>query len=60
MITILFNTLLESAPYVILGFFIAGIMRFYVPSDILKQHLGGRSSSSLFKSVGVGCVLPLC
>lgn len=60
MITILLNTLLESAPYVILGFFIAGIMRFYVPSDILKQHLGARNSSSLFKSVGVGCVLPLC
>lgn len=60
MITILFNTLLESAPYVILGFFIAGIMRFYIPSDILKKHLGGRTSSSLFKSVGVGCVLPLC
>ncbi|MCG6185885.1 permease [Maribellus maritimus] len=60
MISILFNTLLESAPYVVLGFFIAGIMRFYVPSNILKQHLGGRDSSSLFKSVGVGCILPLC
>lgn len=60
MITILFNTLLESAPYIILGFFIAGIMRFYVPPGILQQHLGAGSTSSLFKSVGVGCVLPLC
>lgn len=60
MIKILFNTLLESAPYVILGFFIAGIMRFYVPSNILQQHLGGRKPSSLLKSVGVGCILPLC
>lgn len=60
MITILFNTLLESAPYIVLGFFIAGIMRFYVPPRILQQHLGASSTSSLFKSVGVGCVLPLC
>ncbi len=60
MITILFNTLLESAPYIVLGFFIAGIMRFYVPPGILQQHLGAGSTSSLFKSVGVGCILPLC
>ncbi len=60
MFTILFNTLLESAPYIILGFFIAGIMRFYVPPGILQQHLGAGSTASLFKSVGVGCVLPLC
>jgi uncharacterized membrane protein YraQ (UPF0718 family) len=44
----------------VLGFFIAGIMRFYVPPGILQQHLGAGSTSSLFKSVGVGCVLPLC
>ena len=60
MISILFNTLLESAPYIVLGFFIAGIMRFYVPPGILQQHLGVGSTSSLIKSVGVGCVLPLC
>ncbi|MDB4584361.1 permease [Draconibacterium sp.] len=60
MITILFNTLLESAPYIVLGFFIAGIIRYYVPPGILHQHLGAGSTSSLFKSVGVGCVLPLC
>lgn len=60
MISILYNTLLESAPYIILGFLIAGIMRFYVPQNILQQHLGTNSAGSLFKSVGVGCVLPLC
>lgn len=60
MISILFNTLLESAPYIVLGFFIAGLMRFYVPPGILQRHLGTGSTSSLFKSVGVGCVLPLC
>jgi len=60
MITILVNTLFESAPYVILGFLIAGILRFWVPDDILQHHLGRRSPGTLFKSVGVGCALPLC
>jgi uncharacterized membrane protein YraQ (UPF0718 family) len=60
MISILTNTLFESAPYVILGFLIAGILRFWVPQDILQRHLGGRSPGTLFKSVGIGCVLPLC
>jgi hypothetical protein len=60
MFNILFNILLESAPYIILGFLIAGILRFYVPRNVLQQHLGRKSSKTLFKSVGVGCVLPLC
>ncbi len=60
MVGILYNTLLESAPYVILGFLVAGIMRFRVPPDTLQRHLGGRSAGSLAKSVGVGCILPMC
>lgn len=60
MISILLNTLFESAPYVILGFLIAGFLRFWVPQDILQHHLGGRSPTTLFKSVGFGCLLPLC
>ncbi len=60
MISTLFNTLLESAPYVVLGFVIAGILKFWVPPDILHKHLGRRSSPSLIKSVGIGSLLPLC
>ncbi|MBE0653291.1 MAG: permease [Bacteroidales bacterium] len=60
MISTLLNTLLESAPYVILGFIIAGILKFWVPQDILQKHLGSNSPGSLFKSVGIGSILPLC
>lgn len=52
--------MLESAPYIVLGFLIAGIIRFWVPTNVLQKHLGGNSPSALFKSVSVGCVLPLC
>jgi uncharacterized membrane protein YraQ (UPF0718 family) len=51
---------MESAPYIVLGFLIAGAIRVWVPNNILQHHLGGRSPSSLLKSVGVGCMLPLC
>lgn len=60
MINTLFNILLESAPYVVLGFIIAGIMRYWVPQNVLQKHLGGKSSGSLLKSVGIGSILPLC
>lgn len=60
MINTLFNTLLESAPYVVLGFLIAGILRFWVPQNMLQKHLGGNSPASLLKSVSIGSILPLC
>jgi hypothetical protein len=60
MISTLLNTLLESAPYVVLGFIIAGILKFYVPQNILQKHLGASTSSALVKSVGIGSILPLC
>jgi len=60
MIDTLFNTLLESAPYVVLGFFIAGILKFWVPQNILQKHMGGNTTSSLIKSVSIGSILPLC
>jgi hypothetical protein len=60
MIVTLFNTLLESAPYIIIGFLIAGALRHWVPQDILQHHLGNQSPSTLLKSVGIGSILPLC
>lgn len=60
MIKVLYNTMLESAPYIIMGFLIAGIFRFWIPSGVLQRHLGARKPAALFKSVGVGCVLPMC
>ncbi|MFO7936854.1 MAG: permease [Kiritimatiellia bacterium] len=60
MLKIMLNTLLESAPYIVLGFFIAGVVKACVPHLTLKKHLAGRGFSSLFKSIGVGCILPIC
>jgi uncharacterized protein len=60
MLEILLNTLLESAPYVILGFLIAGAVKVWVPHLTLERHLAGHGAQALFKSVGIGCLLPIC
>jgi uncharacterized membrane protein YraQ (UPF0718 family) len=60
MLITLFNTLLESAPYIVLGFVIAGIIKYYVPQDVLQKHVGKKSPIALLKSVTIGSVLPLC
>ena len=60
MLITLFNTLLESAPYIVLGFVIAGILKFYVPQNVLQKHVGAKSPLALLKSVTIGSILPLC
>ncbi len=60
MLNTLFNTLLESAPYIVLGFLIAGILKFYVPQNVLQKQVGEKSPLALLKSVTIGSILPLC
>lgn len=60
MLITLFNTLLESSPYIVLGFVIAGILKFYVPQNVLQKHVGAKTHLSLLKSVTIGSILPLC
>jgi uncharacterized protein len=54
------TTMLEAAPYVVLGFLIAGIIKFWVPENFLQRHLSGAGRRSLIKSAGIGAFLPLC
>ena len=51
---------IAAAPYVVLGFIIAGILHQWVPRDLLQRHLGGRGITTLFKGLGIGSVLPIC
>ncbi|AQT68031.1 putative permease [Anaerohalosphaera lusitana] len=60
MLTVLIKTLLEAAPYIVLGFLVAGIIRELVPRDVLSKHLGAKGLRPLLKSVGIGSLLPLC
>lgn len=52
--------LLDSSPYIIFGFFIAGLLKGFLPDDLIVRHLGKGKASSVFKSALVGVPLPLC
>lgn len=50
----------ESAPYVLLGFFVAALVKTFVPDDFVVRHLGKESWGSVFKASILGVPLPLC
>ncbi|MBS3742222.1 MAG: SO_0444 family Cu/Zn efflux transporter, partial [Candidatus Cloacimonetes bacterium] len=56
----IFSLLLEMAPYLLLGFFIAGFLHILIPSDKIYHHLSGNSLSSIIKAAIFGVPLPIC
>lgn len=51
---------LESAPWLLLGLLVAGIMHELVPVSFLERHMGTNSSASIAKAAVIGAPLPLC
>lgn len=54
------EVLLDSAPYVLLGFFVAGLFKAFLPSDLITKHLGGNGVPSILKASAIGVPVPLC
>lgn len=50
----------EAAPYVLFGFFAAGILKALIPDDFVARHLGRNGTSSVLKASLFGIPLPLC
>ncbi|MBQ7443160.1 MAG: SO_0444 family Cu/Zn efflux transporter [Bacteroidaceae bacterium] len=50
----------EMAPYLLLGFFIAGLLRTFVPRTLYSRHLAPRTMGSVVKAAAIGVPLPLC
>ena len=50
----------EMAPYLLFGFFAAGLLSAFVSPEWLERHLGGPGFLPVFKSVMLGVPLPLC
>ena len=48
------------AIYLVIGFFIAGILHELLPDDLIKKQLGEKNLKSLIKAAIVGIPLPLC
>ncbi len=54
------NVLVASAPYMLLGFFFAGLLKAFLPDDLVARHLGTSSFRGLIKAAAVGVPIPLC
>ena len=50
----------EMSPYILLGFFIAGLMHAFIPQGTMARHLSGRGWKSVVKAAMIGVPLPLC
>ena len=56
----LINMLAEMAPYLLLGFGIAGILYAFVPGGFYRKHLSKPGAWSVIKAALIGVPLPLC
>ena len=54
------NTVAEMSPYLLFGFFVAGILSAFVSQRLVEKHLGGRGVWPLLKASLFGVPLPLC
>ncbi|MDZ7860317.1 MAG: SO_0444 family Cu/Zn efflux transporter [Candidatus Krumholzibacteriota bacterium] len=54
------ETLREMAPYLLFGFFIAGVLSVLVKPEVVENHLGGRGVLQIVKAAIFGVPLPLC
>ena len=50
----------EASPYVLFGFFAAGLLKALIPEKMIVRHLGGNGFRSVFKASLFGVPLPLC
>ncbi len=50
----------QMAPYLLLGFFFAGILYVFLPSSLISRHLGKENFFSVLKASVFGIPLPLC
>ncbi|MCF6280854.1 MAG: SO_0444 family Cu/Zn efflux transporter [Candidatus Polarisedimenticolaceae bacterium] len=51
---------LDAAPWLLLGFLAAGLMKAWVPEDALSRWLGGSGIWPITKAALIGAPLPLC
>ena len=50
----------KMSPYLLLGFFFAGVMHAFIPGMVYNRYLGGKGFKSVFYGALFGVPLPLC
>ena len=54
------EVLLESSIFILFGFFVAGLLKGFIPDNFIQRHLGRQSKSGVFKASLFGVPIPLC
>ena len=54
------GVLTQLSPYLLLGFFVAGLLHAFVPQSLLARALGGKGMGAIFRGAAIGVPLPLC
>jgi uncharacterized membrane protein YraQ (UPF0718 family) len=54
------QVLCTSAPYVLFGLLMAGVIKAIIPDSFVTRHLGGSTAASVIKASLLGVPLPLC
>ena len=60
MLTEILHLVNEMSPYLLLGFFIAGLMHAFVPGHLYSKYLSKKSLKSVLYAALLGIPLPLC
>jgi len=50
----------EMSPYLLLGFFFAGLLKVAFPSRIITRYMGGSNIRSVLNASLLGIPMPLC
>ena len=56
----LWDLFVQSAPWLLLGYLIAGLLNVYFPKSWMRSHLGEASFGHSVKAAVIGAPLPLC
>ena len=60
LLQVFWNLVIESAPWLLLGYFIAGIIKQVIPSSWVQGQLARPGFLSIVKGAFIGAPLPLC
>ncbi|REG82221.1 SO_0444 family Cu/Zn efflux transporter [Marinomonas pollencensis] len=60
LLTHFIDLFLESAPWLLLGFILAGLLKTFVPMSWINKQLGGHGMKATVKAALLGAPLPLC
>jgi len=54
------HVLVEAAPWMLMGFVVAGLFRAFLPGDMIAKHMGGGGIKGILKASALGVPVPLC